>query len=130
MVVLHFLEHLRDPEACLAQIRHLLKPGGVLVGGMPSCPEFARRARERQIRRTATPFGHQSVFSVERVSQGLQAAGLTHQRITGAFFARSRNSRLEGSAAWLRANLWFGEMFPRWPGEVYFAAGAASLQVA
>ncbi len=127
VVALHFLEHLPDPEACLRWIRPLLKPDGVLVGGMPSCPEFARAARERHLRRHAAPFGHQSVFSVERVAQALNAIGLAHQRITGAFFARSRDSWLEDSARWLRFNLWFGQRFPRWPGEVYFAASARPL---
>ncbi len=130
VVVLHFLEHLPDPEACLRGIRPLLKPDGVLVGGMPSCPEFARRARERHIRRHATPFGHQSVFSVERVARALDGIGLAHQQVTGAFFARSRDSRLEDSARWLRFNLWFGQRFPRWPGEVYFAASAQPLPTA
>lgn len=130
VVVLHFLEHLTEPEACLAQIRQLLKPDGVLIGGMPSCPEFARDARERHIRPRSTAFGHKSVFSVERLERAFHALGLPNQLITGAFFARKRDSSLENSAGWLRFNLWFGKTFPRWPGEVYFAAGAAPLQVA
>jgi SAM-dependent methyltransferase len=128
VVVIHFLEHLTEPEACLAQIRPLLKPDGVLVGGMPSCPEFAREARERHIRPRSTPFGHKSVFSVERLQQAFHGLGWSQQLITGAFFARSRDSSLEDGAGWLRFNLWFGATFPRWPGEVYFAASAQSLQ--
>lgn len=128
VVVLHFLEHLTDPEACLRQIRQLLKPGGVLVGGMPGCPEFAREARERHIRPRAGAFGHQSVFSVQRLEQAFDGIGLPQQLITGAFFARSRNSRLEDTAGWLRFNLWFGRHFPGWPGEVYFAASQEAVR--
>lgn len=130
VVVLHFLEHLTDPEACLRQIRQLLKPDGVLVGGMPGCPEFAREARERHIRPRAGTFGHQSVFSVQRLEQAFDAIGLKEHLITGAFFARSRDSRLEDAAGWLRFNLWFGRHFPGWPGEVYFSASEAALRTA
>lgn len=122
VVLLHFLEHLDQPEMTMRLISRLLKPGGSVVGGMPGCPEFYRAKREEKIRRYAKPHGHKSVFSVERIDSMARQTGLEPRITTGAFFARSRDAALENHAWWFRFNVWFGRTFTRWPSELYFEA--------
>jgi hypothetical protein len=46
--------------------------------------------------------------------------GLKLEFAAGAFFLRSKGSRLENSALWARFNLLWGGLFPGWPGEIYW----------
>ncbi|MGA1367231.1 MAG: class I SAM-dependent methyltransferase [Blastocatellia bacterium] len=119
-ILLHVLEHLFQPEEVFAQIVGAIRPGGVLIGGFPVLPRLLERQRERQIRQTARPLGHVSVFSPKRVRQMAAAAGLELDFLSGAFLMRSRGSALENSAAWVRFNLAWGRLFPGWPGEIYW----------
>lgn len=119
-ILLHVLEHLFEPERVFEQIVGAIRPGGVLIGGFPVVPRLFERQRERQIRRTARPLGHVSVFSPERVRRMAAAAGLELEFLSGAFLMRSRGSALENSAAWVRFNLAWGRLFPGWPGEIYW----------
>ncbi|MEI6071865.1 MAG: methyltransferase domain-containing protein [Verrucomicrobiae bacterium] len=119
-ILLHVLEHLSNPEAVLKKIAAGIAPGGSLIGGFPVVPEVFRGIRESQIRKTAGPMGHVSVFSPERVRAMAREAGLVAEFSSGAFFLRSKGSPLENSAAWMRFNLAWGRRFPWWPGEIYW----------
>jgi SAM-dependent methyltransferase len=119
-ILLHVLEHLSDPEGALKKIADGVAPGGSLIGGFPVVPGIFRAARERQVRATAGPMGHVSVFSPGRVRSMARAAGLSVEFASGAFFLRSKGSPLENSPAWMRFNLAWGRMFPGWPGEIYW----------
>ena len=119
-ILLHVLEHLFEPERVFEQVVGAIRPGGVLIGGFPVVARLFERQRERQIRRTARPLGHVSVFSPERVRRMAAAAGLEVEFLSGAFLMRSRGSALENSAAWVRFNLAWGRLFPGWPGEIYW----------
>ena len=119
-ILLHVLEHLFDPEAALKKIAAQIKPGGSLIGGFPVVPGFLAGIRERQVRRTAAPMGHVSVFSPGRVRRMAHEAGLETEFISGAFLMRSKGSALENSARWMRLNLLWGRTFPAWPGEIYW----------
>lgn len=119
-VLLHVLEHLSDPEDVLKKVAAGIAPGGSLIGGFPVVPEAFRATREAQVRRTAAPMGHVSIFSPARVRRMAAGAGLVTEFASGAFFLRSKGSPLENSAAWLRFNLWWGRQFPWWPGEIYW----------
>jgi SAM-dependent methyltransferase len=120
-VLLHILEHLFDPETALAKVAAGVRPGGLLIGGFPVVPDALARSREAQVRRTAALMGHVSVFSPQRVRRMASACGLQVEMLSGAFFLRSKGSRLENSAAWMRFNLWWGALFPWWPGEIYWS---------
>ena len=76
--------------------------------------------REKQVRKTAGPMGHVSVFSPARVRRMARDAGLVAEFYSGAFFLRSKGSPLENSAPWMRFNLFWGRIFPGWPGEIYW----------
>ena len=119
-ILLHVLEHLFNPEAALKKIAAQIKPGGSLIGGFPVVPGFMAGIREKQIRQSAAPMGHVSVFSPDRVRRMAREAGLETEFLSGAFLVRSKGSALENSSLWMRANLFWGRMFPAWPGEIYW----------
>jgi SAM-dependent methyltransferase len=119
---LHILEHRPAPEEDLRKIAAGVRPGGAIIGGSPVVPRIAQRIQEWRIRKTAAPMGHVSVFSPARVRRMVEAAGLSLEFISGAFFLRQKGSRLENSAEWLRFNLRWGQLFPGWPGEIYWLA--------
>ncbi len=120
VIVLHVLEHLFDPEAAVVKLAAGLAPGGVLIGGFPGIPEMLVPSRQRSVRRRARPMGHVSVFSPQRVRRMGEAAGLSTEFLSGAFFMRSKGSPLENTPWWMRFNLAWGGAFPSWPGEIYW----------
>lgn len=119
-ILLHVLEHLFDPQTALEKIAAGIVSGGSLIGGFPVVPELFRAIREDQVRKSAGPMGHVSVFSPARVGEMARRAGLILEFHSGAFFMRSKGSLLENSAAWMRFNLLWGRLFPGWPGEIYW----------
>lgn len=119
-VLLHILEHLFEPEEALKKVAARIRPGGALIGGFPVVPDVLARMREAQVRKTAAPMGHVSVFSPARVRRMAEACGLKVEFMAGAFFLRSKGSPLENSALWARFNLLWGAAFPWWPGEIYW----------
>lgn len=119
-VLLHILEHLFEPEEALKKVAARIRPGGALIGGFPVVPDVLARMREAQVRKTAAPMGHVSVFSPARVRRMAKACGLEVEFLAGAFFVRSKGSPLENSALWARFNLLWGAAFPWWPGEIYW----------
>lgn len=119
-ILLHVLEHLFEPEEVLKKIAAAIRPGGSLIGGFPVVPGPLAGIRERQVRKTAKPMGHVSVFSPARVRRMAELAGLKVEFLSGAFLMRSKGSALENSATWMRFNIAWGRMFPGWPGEIYW----------
>lgn len=121
VILLHVLEHLLDPEAAMRHIAKVLRPGGVIIGGFPVIPGFLLNLRQRQVRKTAKPMGHVSVFSPPRVKAMGTQAGLDTEFLGGAFFLRTKGRWMENHAGWIRFNLAFGALFPGWPGEIYWS---------
>ncbi|MBI1173985.1 MAG: methyltransferase domain-containing protein [Sideroxydans sp.] len=120
MILLHVLEHLFQPEQLVAKLVVNLKPGGMMIGGFPSLPHAMVQSREQEIRPKARKYGHVSVFSPQRVRAMAAASGLEVEFLSGAFFIRKKGFFLENYKWWMRFNLWFGGMFPGWPGETYW----------
>lgn len=130
IILLHVVEHLFDPDLALRELAGWLKPGGMVIGGAPGTPEFARMYWQRRLRRSARPRGHVSVVSAELVRRWGRQLDLQTELLNGAFLMRKKGFALENHAWWLKANLAFGALFPAWPGELYWcwrkpAAGAA-----
>lgn len=119
-ILLHVLEHLFEPEEALKKIAAGIARGGSLIGGFPVVPAAFEKIREKQVRKNAGLMGHVSVFSPARVRRMAREAGLVAEFSSGAFFMRSKGSPLENSAAWMRFNLFWGRLFPGWPGEIYW----------
>lgn len=125
-ICLHILEHTANPEAALRKITAALRPGGAVIGGSPVLPHCLVRLRERQLRRTAQPLGHVTVFSPERVRELATATGLTIEFISGAYFMRHKGFICENSRSWLKFNVRWGRAFPWWPGEIHWLARKAA----
>jgi len=121
VILLHVLEHLQDPEAALGKALQCLKPGGIVIGGMPVLPQALLGWREGQLRRKARRHGHVSAFSPLRVRAWAERFGLQEEFCRGAFFLRSKRLPLENYRWWVRCNLGFGALFPAWPGEIYWS---------
>jgi SAM-dependent methyltransferase len=121
VILLHILEHLREPEVALEEALKCLKPGGLVIGGMPVLPQPLLSWRQQQIRRKAQLHGHVSAFSPQRLRSWVARFGLREELCSGAFFVRSKRLPLENYRWWLRCNLAFGALFPGWPGEIYWS---------
>lgn len=121
-ICLHIFEHTSDPGAALRRVAEGLRPGGSIIGGSPVLPHFLVARRERQLRKTAKGLGHVSVFSPTRVRELVADAGLELEFISGAFFMRHKGFVCENYQAWLKFNLWWGQLFPWWPGEIHWLA--------
>lgn len=120
MILLHVLEHLFEPEVLIKKLIKNLKPGGIMIGGFPSLPKCMEAKREAKIRPTARKYGHVSVFSPERVRKMATDNGLEVELLSGAFLMRKKGFILENYQWWFKFNIWFGGMFPSWPGETYW----------
>ncbi len=122
VLLLHVLEHLKDPEGFLKRLTPALDLGVCLIGGVPSTPHALFAARQARLRQKYLPGGHWCKFSSTRVAQMLKESGWSKAEITGAFLLRSSGSPLENSATWMRWNLALAHRWSWWPGEVYFRA--------
>lgn len=122
VLLLHVLEHLREPEAFLTRLATTLDADSVVIGGVPSTPALFEKSREARLRQKYLEGGHWCQFSSQRVTRMLQEANLQNSEITGAFLLRQSGSPLENSALWMRLNLVCAHRWPWWPGEVYFRA--------
>jgi SAM-dependent methyltransferase len=120
VILLHVLEHLHHPERAVTFISATLKDDGIALGGFPVLPSGIATIRERQLKRTAQPFGHVSAFSPQRVRNMAQGAGMACEYAAGAFAVRASGSFLENHVWWLRLNVAFGALMPSWPGEIYW----------
>lgn len=120
VILLHVLEHLRQPERATTFVSAAVRTGGIMIGGFPVLPSGVARWRERQLRSSAQPFGHISAFSPRRVRKMAERAGLALEYASGAFAVRASGSWLENHAWWMRLNVAFGALFHGWPGEIYW----------
>lgn len=120
VILLHVLEHLNSPETAFAMIAPRMKPGSVLMGGVPSVPNFCAKIHERHIRANPNTNGHASAFSPGRVKRIALEHGMQLDFMVGAFLLRAGGFFLEDHAWWLWFNLAFGALFPAWPGEIYW----------
>ena len=120
VILLHVLEHLREPEKVFEHLVEHLVEGGVLIGGFPCHPHFLVPYREKHLRKHTRKGGHVSAFSPKRVKAMAQKSGLRVEFLSGAFLLRHKGLFLENFAWWARFNLLFGALFPAWPGEIYW----------
>jgi len=120
IIVLHLLEHLFEPEKLMLKLAAALVPDGIVVGGFPVTPEWLASFQQRKIRRTASKFGHVSVFSPKRVGRMAENCGLKLDFLSGCFFVRKSGAAIENAKNWIRLNLLWGALFPALGGEIYW----------
>ena len=113
----HVLEHLPRPEFTMREILRILKPGGMLLVGVPTAPKFIARMREKQFQKqlengSRVRGQHIHVFDSERLTQLAERTGFTVEYLTGTALIRKKGSKLEDYAAWIRFNQIGASLFP------------------
>ena len=113
----HVLEHLPRPEFTVGEIARILRPGGMLLVGVPVTPRFIAHFRERQFVKELAAgkrkLGqHINVFWVNRLRRLAEESGLQVEFLTGTALIRKKGSRLENYAFWIRLNQVWAALFP------------------
>ncbi len=113
----HVLEHLPRPEFAMAEVFRILKPGGLLLVGVPTAPKFIARLRERVFAKqlangSRVPGQHIHVFDSGRLADLAKRTGFKIEYLTGTSLIRKKGSKLEDYAAWIRFNQIVAAMFP------------------
>jgi len=119
VLLLHVLEHLKDPEESFPRLAAACDPETAIIIGVPASAEFLARYREEQLRKKYLPGGHWCKFSPVRLRRLMASAGLGSTELSGAFFLRASGLFLEDYRWWFRLNLQMAGLFSWWPGEVY-----------
>ena len=116
-VSLHVFEHLPRPDFSLAEIRRVLKPGGLVIIGTPILPLPAAIIRNRQFKemhRTGKKVlgKHIQAFSPGRWKRLLREGGVELEDCFGSHFYRQSGSPLENKEWWVRLNQLWGILLP------------------
>jgi SAM-dependent methyltransferase len=113
----HVLEHLPRPDFTLAEVFRILKPGGLLLLGVPTAPRFIGKLRERQFTKQLASGKrirgqHIHVFWKKRLRDLAEETGFRMEFCSGTSIIRKKGSKLEDYAAWIRVNQIAAAMFP------------------
>jgi len=105
----HVLEHLPRPEVTMAEVFRILKPGGLLLLGVPTAPKFIGKLRERQFEKqlaagTRVRGQHIHVFWKQRLRDLAERTGFRVEFCSGTSLIRKKGSKLEDYGAWIRFN--------------------------
>lgn len=123
----HVFEHLPRPEFTLGEAYRVLRPGGLLVLGIPVAPKIVARLRETQYREEVQQGDriagrHINKFHVRRALRLCHRTGFDIQWWTGTHLYRKSASPLEQSRLWVRASQCWGWWFPSLGRELYILA--------
>ncbi len=122
------LEHVDDPAAAVREIARCLRPGGLLVAGVPTFPPGVAWLRDRVAPHahaaSARDHGHVSTFTKSGFAALLAAGGAFEVRAVRGFrsFSGGVAAPLEDFRWWWRANAAFGRAFPSLCAEVQVVA--------
>lgn len=113
----HVLEHLPRPEFTMGELARILKPGGMLLVGVPVAPRFIARIRQKQMQEQLRsgkrkPGQHIHIFWLKRLKQLAEDKGLHVEFATGTAMIRKKGSRLENYEFWVRLNQVWAALFP------------------
>lgn len=113
----HVLEHLPRPEFTMGELARILKPGGMLLVGVPIAPKFIARLREKQFQKQLASgkrkMGqHIQMFWIKRLKKLVEDKGLKFEFSAGTALMRKKGSRLENYALWIRFNQIWAALFP------------------
>jgi SAM-dependent methyltransferase len=113
----HVLEHLPRPGFTMGEIFRILKPGGLLVVGVPTAPKFIAKLREKQFQKQLANGSrvlgqHIHVFWDKRLRELAESAGFEVEYSTGTSLIRKKGSKLEDYPAWIRFNQIGASLFP------------------
>ncbi len=113
----HVLEHLPRPDFTMGELARILKPGGMLLVGVPVTPKFIARFRQKQMQKQLRTGKrkrgqHIHIFWVKRLKKLAEDNGLIVEFSTGTALIRKKGSRLENYALWIRLNQIWAAIFP------------------
>lgn len=113
----HVLEHLPRPEFTMSEIARIMKPGGLLLVGVPVAPRLFAKIRERQFEKqladgTRNKWQHVRVYWRKRLEQLARDTGFEVEFSSGTAIVRKKGSRLEDFAGWIRINQIAAALFP------------------
>ncbi|MEO6333386.1 MAG: class I SAM-dependent methyltransferase [Pyrinomonadaceae bacterium] len=113
----HVLEHLPRPEFTMGEIFRIVKPGGLVLVGVPTAPRFIAKLREKQFRKQLADGSrvhgqHIHVFDSERLRELGERTGFVVEHLTGTSLIRKKGSKLEDYAGWIRFNQIGAALFP------------------
>jgi SAM-dependent methyltransferase len=122
------LEHVDDPAGALAEFARCLRPGGLLVVGVPTFPPGVAGLRDRIApwfhAHTEGEHGHVRTFTKGAIVALVRATGAFDVREVRGFrsFSGGVTSFLEDYRWWWRLNGAFGRAFPSFCAEVQIVA--------
>jgi len=123
VVASHILEHLSDPEFALAQMSRVLKPGGLLILGVPVKPFLTNHLLTLYYRSKTIPKGGTrwafDLFTFKRLLQRCLKNSFELVDVRGFRFLSARTrANWENHKAFYKANVWFGKLCPSLTREV------------
>jgi len=126
VVCSHILEHLLEPQRLVSEAYRMLRPGGLLVVGVPICLWWTRLLRihllplvvpSKRPEVLAARFGHVQFFTLPSLKHLL--GQFLFEDIRGfRFFSAGRHLPLEDWRWYYRMNAAWGKMCPRFTSEV------------
>ena len=126
VVCSHILEHLIEPQRLVSEAYRMLRPGGLLVVGVPICLWWTRWLRihllplvvpSKRPEALAARFGHVQFFTLPALKQLL--GQFRFEDIRGfRFLSSGRHLPLEDWRWYYRINAAWGRMCPRFTSEV------------
>ena len=101
----------------MGEINRILKPGGLLLVGVPTAPRFVPKLREKQFQKQLASGRrvhgqHIHVFWEERLRDLARRKGFSVEYSTGTALIRKKGSKLEDYPAWIRLNQIGASLFP------------------
>jgi len=126
VVCSHILEHLRQPQGLVSEACRVLRPGGLLVVGVPICVWWTRLLRiylvpllfpSKRSDLLAARFGHVHFFTLPSLKAMLGKFRIEDVR-GFRFFSDGRYLPLENWRWYYRMNVAWGKAFPRLTSEV------------
>jgi len=111
------LEHLPRPDWTMGELARILRPGGMMLIGVPVVPRIISIMREWQFARqfkagTRHSGNHMHAFWPARIRHIAERVGLNVEFLSGSYLLRMQGSWIENSSCWMRVNQFWGAMFP------------------
>ena len=127
VVFLHVLEHLPRPDFTMREIQRILRPGGLVLVGVPVKPRLIALVREKyfywQLAKGRRKKGrHINCFWPDRLRTLAHKSGFRTELMSGGYFLRAKINPFENYAWWMRINQIFGILFPSMGQEICYSA--------
>lgn len=122
-ILSHVLEHLPRPEFTLRELNRIVRPGGLLLVGVPTTPKIiaimCERSFAKQVAAGTRCLGqHIHVFWSKRLRQLAEKVGFKVEFCVGTALLRNKGSKLEDYALWIRFNQAFAALLPSFAQEL------------